>query len=173
MLLDFKIKIILERQVCYAAVGVLTGSSRWSVWRYFRCPWMVPTELCHLLIYCHEVPFLSFMSVLAADRVQQKVITGSSALAFVSRSWVIPEVTPACQQERRLSGVWASPHFLLSTAAPRQDRLLPDILLLCRIAALTKYWYILLQAVGRLWITSGMLRTELYWHSVETVGKAN
>lgn len=119
--------------------GSPDSSSRWSVWRFFRCPWMVLTKLCHLLIHWHEVPFLSFMSVLFADRIQQKVITGSSALAFLAKCWMIPEVTPGCQQEKRLSGVWAPPHFLLSTAAPRRDWLLPDILLLCRIAALTKY----------------------------------
>lgn len=124
--------------------GIPDSSSRWSVWRFFRCPWMVLTELCHLLSYWHEVPFLSFLSVLFVDRVQQKVITGSSALAFLARSWMIPEVTPGCRQEKRVSGVWASPHFLLSTAAPSKDRLLPHILLLCRMAALTKHVSILL-----------------------------
>lgn len=79
--LDFKIEIILARQI-YCS-GSPDSSSRRSVWRFFRCPWMVPTELCHLFIYWHEVPFFSLMSGLFAGRVQQKVITGSSAPAFL------------------------------------------------------------------------------------------
>lgn len=136
---------------------------------------MVPTELCHLLSYWHEVPFLSFLSVLFVDRVQQKVVTGSSALAFLARSWMIPEVTPGCHQEKRVSGVWASPHFLLSTAAPSKQGSTAAWHLASRQDGSSNKTckYFVRDCGSSLWSTSGMLTTELYWHSVETVGKAN
>jgi len=72
------------------------------------------------------------MSALFADMVQQR-IAGSAALAFRVRSWMLPDLTSGCLQERRVSGVWPAPHFLLSTSAPRQDQLLL-LLLLCWMA---------------------------------------
>lgn len=150
----------------YAAAGVLRAVLGDAVWFFSRCPWM--PELCHPLTYWQALPFLSFTPALFADMVREKIITGSSALAFPVRSWMLPDVTAGCLQERQ---VWAS-RFLLNASAPRQGRLLPGLLLFFQMETLTKYIGIFVtKCRTSLWTSSGMLTTELYWHSVETVGK--
>lgn len=73
--------------MCYAAVGVLRAVLGGAMAEFFpHAHGGCMPELCHPLIYGQAVPFLSFMSVLFANMVQQRIITGSSALAFLVSS---------------------------------------------------------------------------------------
>lgn len=73
--------------MCYAAVGVLRAVLGGAMAEFFpHAHGGCMPELCRLLTYGQAVPFLSVMSVLFANMVQQRIITGSSALAFLVRS---------------------------------------------------------------------------------------
>lgn len=155
--------------MCYAAVGVLT-----AVLKVFQ----VPMDGAGRVLPSPYVLTWSPLFVLPVSSLCRQGSTKSDyrlfSACFPCEELNDPEVTPGCQQEKRVSRSSSFSSLFAQQCCTQAGSTAAWHLATLQDGSSNKiYKYFVMGCGTSLRSTSGMLTTELYWHSVETAGKAN
>ena len=155
--------------------GSPEGSSWWcSAWIFSRCPWRVHARaLPSPYVLTSSPPFVLHVSLVCwhgSTKNNYRLFSACFPCEELNATWRYIWLPAGEASVRSLSfSSLSAQHFCTQAGsitawplASLQDGNSNKI-----------YRYFVIESRISLWTSSGMLTTELYWHSVETVGKGN